>query len=33
MSGGTTQNADKGRIYVVRANGSVVSGESERLVP
>ncbi len=28
MSGGTTQNADKGRIYVVRANGSVVSGQS-----
>jgi protein involved in polysaccharide export with SLBB domain len=28
MSGGTTQNADKGRIYVVRANGSVVSGDS-----
>lgn len=28
MSGGTTQNADRGRIYVVRANGSVVSGES-----
>jgi protein involved in polysaccharide export with SLBB domain len=28
MSGGTTQNADTGRIYVVRANGSVVSGDS-----
>ena len=28
MSGGTTQNADDGRIYVVRANGSVVSGYS-----
>jgi hypothetical protein len=28
MSGGTTQNADSGRIYVVRANGSVVSGHS-----
>jgi protein involved in polysaccharide export with SLBB domain len=28
MSGGTTQNADKSRIYVVRANGSVVSGNS-----
>jgi hypothetical protein len=28
MSGGTTQNADRGRIYVVRANGSVVSGYS-----
>jgi protein involved in polysaccharide export with SLBB domain len=28
MSGGTTQNADKGRIYVVRASGSVVRGES-----
>jgi polysaccharide biosynthesis/export protein len=28
MSGGTTQNADTGRIYVVRASGSVVSGDS-----
>lgn len=28
MSGGTTQNADRGRIYVVRANGSVVSSHS-----
>jgi len=28
MSGGTTQNADRGRIYVVRANGGVVSGYS-----
>jgi hypothetical protein len=28
MSGGTTQNADTRRIYVVRANGSVVSGRS-----
>jgi protein involved in polysaccharide export with SLBB domain len=26
MSGGPTQKADDGRIYVVRANGSVVSG-------
>lgn len=26
QSGGTTQRADKGRIYVVRADGSVVSG-------
>ncbi len=26
-SGGTTQKADKKRIYVVRANGDVVSGE------
>jgi len=26
LSGGTTQKADEGRIYVVRANGSVVSG-------
>ena len=25
-SGGITQHADKGRIYVVRANGDVVSG-------
>ena len=28
MSGGTTRNADSGRIYVVRASGSVVSGDS-----
>ena len=28
LSGGTTQRADKGRIYVVRADGSVVSGGS-----
>jgi polysaccharide export outer membrane protein len=27
MSGGVTRKADRGRIYVVRANGSVVSGE------
>jgi hypothetical protein len=26
LSGGTTQKADKSRIYIVRANGSVVSG-------
>lgn len=26
LSGGTTQRADKGRIYVVRADGSVISG-------
>jgi protein involved in polysaccharide export with SLBB domain len=26
LSGGTTQRADRGRIYVVRADGSVVSG-------
>ncbi len=26
-SGGTTQKADKKRIYVVRANGDVISGE------
>ena len=26
LSGGTTQRADKSRIYVVRADGSVVSG-------
>ena len=26
-SGGTTQKADRNRIYVVRANGDVVSGE------
>jgi polysaccharide biosynthesis/export protein len=28
MSGGLTRKADKGRIYVVRADGSVVSSES-----
>jgi protein involved in polysaccharide export with SLBB domain len=28
MSGGVTRKADKGRIYVVRADGSVVSSES-----
>ncbi len=28
LSGGTTKKADKGRIYIVRANGSVVSGSS-----
>ncbi len=28
MSGGVTRKADKGRIFVVRANGSVVSSES-----
>jgi len=27
LSGGMTQNADDGRIYVVRASGSVVAGE------
>jgi polysaccharide export outer membrane protein len=27
MSGGTTRKADRGRIYVVRADGSVVSSE------
>jgi polysaccharide biosynthesis/export protein len=26
-SGGTTQKADRKRIYVVRANGNIVSGE------
>ncbi len=30
MSGGVTRRADKGRIYVVRANGSVVSSEGSR---
>lgn len=30
MSGGITQKADKKRIYVVRANGSVISGSSRR---
>jgi protein involved in polysaccharide export with SLBB domain len=28
MSGGTTQKADKSRIYVVRANGDVIAGRS-----
>jgi protein involved in polysaccharide export with SLBB domain len=28
MSGGLTARADKGRIYVVRANGSVVANQS-----
>jgi hypothetical protein len=28
LSGGTTQRADKGRIYIVRADGSVVAGGS-----
>jgi protein involved in polysaccharide export with SLBB domain len=27
LSGGTTRKADRGRIYIVRANGSVVSSE------
>jgi polysaccharide biosynthesis/export protein len=30
LSGGTTKRADKSRIYVVRANGSVVSSEGNR---
>jgi polysaccharide biosynthesis/export protein len=30
LSGGTTRRADRGRIYVVRANGSVVSAEGNR---
>ena len=32
-SGGTTRKADRKRIYVVRANGDVVSGERSGLVP
>lgn len=28
LSGGVTRKADRGRIYVVRANGSVISGEA-----
>jgi polysaccharide biosynthesis/export protein len=28
MSGGATRKSDRGRIYIVRANGSVVSGEN-----
>jgi hypothetical protein len=30
LSGGTSRQADRGRIYVVRANGSVVSMEGSR---
>jgi protein involved in polysaccharide export with SLBB domain len=30
LSGGMTRRADRGRIYVVRANGSVVATESSR---
>jgi protein involved in polysaccharide export with SLBB domain len=30
LSGGITRRADRGRIYVVRANGSVVSSEGSR---
>lgn len=30
LSGGTTRRADKKRIYIVRANGSVVTGKSTR---
>jgi len=30
LSGGTTSRADKGRIYVVHANGSVVAGAGHR---
>jgi protein involved in polysaccharide export with SLBB domain len=30
LSGGATRNADRGRIYVVHANGSVVSSEGNR---
>jgi polysaccharide biosynthesis/export protein len=30
LSGGTTRKADRGRIYVVRADGSVVASESSR---
>ena len=30
MSGGVTTRADTGRIYVVRANGSVVTNEGSR---
>ncbi len=28
LSGGLTRKADRGRVYVVRANGSVISGEN-----
>jgi polysaccharide export outer membrane protein len=30
LSGGITRNGDRGRIYVVHANGSVVAGEGNR---
>jgi protein involved in polysaccharide export with SLBB domain len=30
LSGGITRKADRGRIYVVRADGSVVASESSR---
>lgn len=30
LSGGTTRKADRGKIYVVRANGGVVAAESSR---
>jgi protein involved in polysaccharide export with SLBB domain len=30
LSGGTMRNADRGRIYVVRANGSVIAQEGSR---
>ena len=30
LSGGTTRRADRGKIYVVRANGSVVAADSNR---
>ncbi|MFZ1624291.1 MAG: SLBB domain-containing protein, partial [Gammaproteobacteria bacterium] len=30
MSGGTTQKADTGRIYVVKANGQVIAGSKSR---
>jgi protein involved in polysaccharide export with SLBB domain len=30
LSGGTTRRADRGRIYVVRANGSVLASEGSR---
>lgn len=30
LSGGTTRKADRGKIYVVRANGSVIAAESNR---
>jgi polysaccharide export outer membrane protein len=30
LSGGATRRADRGKIYVVRANGSVVAAEGNR---
>jgi polysaccharide export outer membrane protein len=29
QAGGATQDADKGRLYVIKANGSIISGEGK----